>query len=164
MGCVPFRRKENISPITNNSSNLSKKEETNATKFLYSEKIKIERGLFVQSFSTNPYEKYEIISQLGEGSYGKVYKVKEKGTDIFRAMKIVKKRFSYDNPEEEKRIKKEMQILKKLDHPNIIKVFEFYNDKSEFFIISEILQIPTLIWSQKRLFYLLNFAFLVSPQ
>ena len=138
MGCVPFRRKENISPITNNSSNLSKKEETNATKFLYSEKIKIERGLFVQSFSTNPYEKYEIISQLGEGSYGKVYKVKEKGTDIFRAMKIVKKRFSYDNPEEEKRIKKEMQILKKLDHPNIIKVFEFYNDKSEFFIISEI--------------------------
>jgi len=141
MGCVPFRKKDSkLNGIIGikNLNNLSKKEETNTLKAVFSENIKIERGVFVQGFSGNPYEKYDLISQLGEGTYGRVLKVKEKDSNIFRAMKIIKKRSNYKNPEEEKRIKKEIHILRKLDHPNIIKVFEFYNHKSEFYIISEL--------------------------
>jgi len=100
-------------------------------------KIKIERGLFVQGYSGDPLEKYQIISNLGEGSYGKVYKVKVKNSEIYRAMKVIKKRYQYNSQEEEKIIK-EIQILRKLDHPNIIKVYEFYNTKAEFYIISEL--------------------------
>ena len=36
-------------------------------------------------------ETYEIKEKLGKGSYGEVFKVQLKGTDKFRAMKIVDK-------------------------------------------------------------------------
>ncbi len=101
------------------------------------EKFKIERGLFVQGFSVDPMERYEILNTLGEGSYGKVYKVKIKNSEVYRAMKVIKKRYQSNKVEEEKIIK-EIKILRKLDHPNIIKVFEFYNTISDFYIISEL--------------------------
>jgi len=149
MGCIPNRKKElkiknstidkikfttkstyqNLSPQKNNHQIENKKDSF--------KEIKIERGLFVQEFSVNPLEKYEIISILGEGSYGKVFNVKVKDSNIYRAMKVIKKNRQY-NKEEEEKILNEIQILKKLDHPNILKVFEFYNTKSYFYIISEL--------------------------
>lgn len=141
MGCAPFRKiKKNkeIAVIKNNENSAVKKQDSLSLKKNSSENIKIERGVFVQGFSGNPFEKYEIIKQLGEGTYGRVLKVRERESDIYRAIKIIKKRTNCRRPEEEKRIKKEIQILKQLDHPNIIKVFEFYNHKSEFYIISEL--------------------------
>lgn len=127
--------KSNIENIDNNIDNNIKYNQNQNNSFY--KKIKIERGLFVQGFSGDPLDKYEIINSLGEGSYGKVYKVKVKNSEIYRAMKVIKKRYQYNTQEEEKIIK-EIQILRKLDHPNIIKVFEFYNTKVEFYIISEL--------------------------
>jgi len=122
----------NYNNKNNNNNNIHNNEIPSVYKSL-----KIERGLFVQGFAGDPFEKYEIISILGEGSYGKVYKVKLKDSEIYRAMKVIKKRYQYNNVEEEKIIK-EIQILRKLDHPNIIKVFEFFNTRAEFYIISEL--------------------------
>ena len=31
----------------------------------------------------------------------------------------------------------EIEILKKMDHPNIVKLYEFYQDKLNFFLITE---------------------------
>lgn len=101
------------------------------------EKIKIAHGLFVQGYIGNPFDKYEIISEIGEGSFGRVLKVKEKTGEIFRAMKIIKKKYNQTLQEDENFLKKEVHILRKLDHPNIIKIFEFFNSKYEFHIISE---------------------------
>jgi serine/threonine protein kinase len=42
--------------------------------------------------------KYEILNKLGEGSFGTVYRVKNKETDVFYAMKTIPKKvkiFSY---------------------------------------------------------------------
>jgi serine/threonine protein kinase len=36
--------------------------------------------------------RYEILSKLGEGSFGTVYQVKNKETDLFYAMKIITKK------------------------------------------------------------------------
>jgi len=141
MGCTPFRKlneNKEISVIKNTDNKLIEKEDTDALKKTSSENIKIARGAFVQGFLGNPYKKYDIMGHLGEGTYGRVLKVQERDSKIFRAMKIIKKRPYISGPEEEMRIKKEIQILKELDHPNIIKVFEFYNNKSEFYIISEL--------------------------
>ena len=38
----------------------------------------------------------------------------------------------------EKKISKEINILKDLDHPNIMKVFEFFCNKNAIFIINEL--------------------------
>jgi len=32
----------------------------------------------------------------------------------------------------------EIEIMKKLDHPNIIKLFESYNDSKNFYIVTEL--------------------------
>ena len=76
------------------------------------------------------------MNYLGEGGYGKVYKVKHKLTGQYRAMKIIKCKSSSKN--HEKQIKKEIQILKTLDHPNILKVYEFFCNENTFFIINEL--------------------------
>jgi calcium-dependent protein kinase len=52
-------------------------------------------------------------------------------------MKLVeKKKISTD--EEQKKFLTEIQILKSLDHPNILKIFEFYQDKKNYYIIIEL--------------------------
>lgn len=36
--------------------------------------------------------KYEVLNQLGEGTFGTVYRVKNKETDLFYAMKTIPKK------------------------------------------------------------------------
>ena len=50
-----------------------------------------------------------------------------------RALKIIKKQKSQDSA----RMYLEVEILKKLVHPNIMQIFEFYEDKKNFYIITE---------------------------
>lgn len=139
MGCFPQRKLKKIN-MEYGSFEGKKSVHSHISRISNCETIKhikIERGLFVQENYGDPLEKYQIICSLGEGSYGKVFKVKIKNTENFRAMKVIKKRYIFNSREEEK-IKKEIDILKTLDHPNIIKVFEFYNSEKKFYIISEL--------------------------
>lgn len=43
------------------------------------------------------------------------------------------------NPRAEQSIKKEMELLKSLDHPNIIKFLNFFSDDSKFYLVTEAL-------------------------
>ena len=40
---------------------------------------------------------------------------------------------------EKTKLRNEVMILKGLDHPNILKVYEFYEDKRNFYIVTELL-------------------------
>jgi calcium-dependent protein kinase len=62
---------------------------------------------------------FSIKKAIGTGSYGSVIKAFVKGTKIARAIKIIPKS-RVKNPE---RFKMEIEIMKNLDHPNIIKLF-----------------------------------------
>ena len=37
-----------------------------------------------------------------------------------------------------KRFMNEIEILKKLDHPNVLKLYEFYEDKKRFYLVLEL--------------------------
>ena len=52
-----------------------------------------------------------------------------------RAMKSIKKKSILK--EEEERMFAEMNILKDLDHPNILKLFELYQDENNYYLITE---------------------------
>ena len=39
--------------------------------------------------------------------------------------------------EDEKKLFSEMTILKKLNHPNIIKLFELFQDKDNYYLVTE---------------------------
>ena len=80
---------------------------------------------------------YKIISRLGKGSFGTVFKVQHLQSKILRAMKIIK-RESINIQDDERTFLNEIQILKELDHINIIKIFEYFEDSKHFYIINEL--------------------------
>ena len=78
-------------------------------------------------------ENYQKIKRVGKGSYGSVFKVMNKNTNLIRAMKVIPKNFQKDNQE----ILREIEILKNLDHPNVMKIYEFLEDDKNYYLIQE---------------------------
>jgi len=84
-------------------------------------------------------KEYKIwIDQVGKGAFGEVRKALHLESGEFRAVKIVYKHEC--SPEEQKKILKEVDILKQLDHPNIIKIYEFFEDSKFMYIVMELAQ------------------------
>jgi len=80
-------------------------------------------------------EFYDIDKKkLGEGSYGTVSKCKNKGSGAVRAVKSIAKK-EMKNIE---RFKQEIEIMKIMDHPNIIKLFESFEDHRNIYLILEL--------------------------
>ena len=91
--------------------------------------------ILIPETKTDPLEEYEIIKSLGKGTFGEVFLVKNKIINIKRAMKKIKKDPELDLTDEE--IFNEINILKKIEHPNIIKIFEFYITSDAYYLILE---------------------------
>jgi calcium-dependent protein kinase len=97
-------------------------------------KIKISKGNFVNFKKGLIENDYIIGEECGSGAFATVRKVKSKATEQIRALKIIRKTKNQDSA----RMYLEVEILKKLTHPNIMQIFEFYEDKKNFYIITEI--------------------------
>ncbi len=78
---------------------------------------------------------YKVLETIGKGSYGEVKKLQHKTSGVFRAMKIIKKEEC--SKEFISSLLNEIDILKTLDHPNIVQIFEFYQDRLNFYLITE---------------------------
>ena len=72
----------------------------------------------------NPSKKYKPTKMLGSGSFGSVYEAMNTIFQNIVAMKVIKK--DPNNEIDEQEIRNEIDILKKLSHPNIVKIYEFY--------------------------------------
>ena len=94
--------------------------------------IRIDKSDFVRMKEDNIFDEYDLKEKLGEGAYGSVYKVQQKHTNYLRAVKAIKKKL-VDSTE----FYNEIEVLKALDHPNIIKLFDCYQDKSYYYMVEE---------------------------
>ena len=83
-----------------------------------------------------PKDMYENIENIAPLSHGLVKKVKHKISNKIRSMKLIKKDL-IEVQEDEILLFKELALLRSMDHPNIIKLYEFYRDDKCFFLISE---------------------------
>uniref|UniRef100_A0A8C9GUM3 Protein kinase domain-containing protein n=1 Tax=Piliocolobus tephrosceles TaxID=591936 RepID=A0A8C9GUM3_9PRIM len=78
---------------------------------------------------------YEIDKlKLGKGSYGSVVKAINKKTKQQRAIKIIEKKKIHNI----ERLKREILIMKQMDHPNIIKLYEVYEDNDRLYLVLEL--------------------------
>ena len=82
-----------------------------------------------------PSKKYKILSKLGSGSFGKVYLAQNKFTKEKVALKQIKK--SNKDLLSDGEIKDEIEILKALDHPDIVRIIESFNTKDSYVLVTE---------------------------
>ena len=101
--------------------------------------INFTNDLLVSEFKTDPEIDYKKLDLLGEGSFGSVYRVQNKYTEQIYAMKVINKS-SPNSQGEEKEILNEVNILKIMDHPGILKIYEFYSNENSYSIINELCQ------------------------
>ena len=97
--------------------------------------ISISNKLFIDEIKDSPSKKYEMLSKLGSGSFGNVYLARNRFTYEKVALKQIKK--SSANLLSDGEIKDEIEILKKLDHPDIVRIIESFNTKNSYILITE---------------------------
>ena len=95
--------------------------------------VPLSQELLVTKQKGNPSDKYIIGRKIGSGSYGTVY---EATNIIFKSRVAMKMIIKHENMNSST-IKDEIDILKKLSHPNIVKIYEFYESTNCFYLINE---------------------------
>ena len=105
--------------------------------FLICTKINLTNDIIVAKSPSDPTENYKKLNLIGEGNSSQIYRVRNEITDSIKAMKLIKKSEIETGTEEEKEIINEINILQKMDHPNILKIFEFYSNKENYALILE---------------------------
>ena len=71
---------------------------------------------------------YEFKKQLGSGSYGTVYKAVSKASGETLAIKVIRKEQKAER-EWHVLMQSELQMLKELNHPNLVRVVELCEDR-----------------------------------
>jgi len=90
---------------------------------------------FIPDNGTQIDESYTLDrKKIGEGSYGSVSKGTHKGTNTVRAVKSISKA-QMKNID---RFKQEIAIMKMMDHPNVIKLYETFEDKRNIYLVMEL--------------------------
>ncbi|CAD8137015.1 unnamed protein product [Paramecium octaurelia] len=85
-------------------------------------------------------KKYEILTKIGKGAYGIVWKAKD-----IKSQKIValKKVFdAFNNPTDAQRTYREVSLLKKLNHPNIVSLIDTYpaENQNDLYMVFEYIE------------------------
>jgi serine/threonine protein kinase len=79
---------------------------------------------------------FEIIKELGVGSFGQVYLAKHKKTKAVYAIKSIDKTDD-QNLEEKANFSREVEIMYKLHHPNIVKLYGHFEDSKYCYFIMQ---------------------------
>jgi serine/threonine protein kinase len=95
--------------------------------------LTINQSLFVSYKKGMITKEYTMGKPLGSGSFGTVRIATHKQTEQKRAIKVIKK-----SEQDEEKFFLEVDILSKLSHPNIMQIYEFYDDAKHFYIVSEV--------------------------
>jgi calcium/calmodulin-dependent protein kinase I len=82
-------------------------------------------------------QRYQLKGVLGNGNYSVVRKGLDLQTNGFVAIKVVDRRKLTKDDELSLRI--EVEVLSKLNHPNIIKMFGWYAEGKQYFIVTELM-------------------------
>ena len=122
--------RKNTGTLGKSNKDLNLKVSFKLDSLLSDMKVSKESMIKIRKDPINKY--YTVIKDLGRGSYGQVKKVRNIQLNEERAMKIV-------NKKSESSIN-EVEILRKISHPNIANVFEIFEDMRKYYIMMEYLE------------------------
>ncbi|KFY85056.1 hypothetical protein V500_08758 [Pseudogymnoascus sp. VKM F-4518 (FW-2643)] len=99
---------------------------------------------------------YEILGEIGRGMHGKVKLARNIETDEKVAIKIIqryskKRRLTRVNSSPETKTKREIAILKKIRHPDIVGLYEVIDDPDykKIYMILEYVELGEIKWRRK---------------
>ena len=79
---------------------------------------------------------FKIIKALGAGSFGHVYLCTHKATKVQYAIKAIDKR-NKSNIEEKPYFRREVEVMYKIHHPNVVKLYGHFEDNNYCYFIME---------------------------
>ena len=82
---------------------------------------------------------YEVCGRLGQGSFGRVVRARHKVSGTERAIKILSKQRMKQKHVYWQLMQSELAVIKQLDHPNIVKLYEIFEDKHHVYIVNELM-------------------------
>ena len=100
------------------------------------ENVKIKSSNFVMQHAGKLRDYYRIGKMLGSGAFGEVRVCVHRESNNQRAVKVLRK--SHMDEDEKRMFFNEINVLKDLDHPNILKMYEFFEDEKRYYIVTDI--------------------------
>lgn len=89
---------------------------------------------------SNFHEKYEAIKMIGKGSFARVYLVEDKVSLAQFAVKAFSKEYLMNQTNGRESIINEVDIMKKLNHSNVMELVEIHESKNSIYLVLELLQ------------------------
>lgn len=98
--------------------------------------VKFRANRFVENNKSESLERhYAVGDLLGEGGFGEVYQCTHLQSGEPRAVKVIAKHITHA---ENAKVIAEFDIIKNLDHPNILKLYALYESETHFFLVTDL--------------------------
>ncbi|XP_015119174.1 calcium/calmodulin-dependent protein kinase type II subunit gamma [Diachasma alloeum] len=79
---------------------------------------------------------YDLQTELGRGKFGTVYQCKEKQSGLRLAAKIV----NTTKKEDRRDVEREVEIMRRLQHPRLIQLYDAIDNDKKFYVILELIE------------------------
>jgi serine/threonine protein kinase len=86
---------------------------------------------------------YEVLSSLGAGGMGEVYRARDTRLECDVAIKVLPETFTSD-PDRLARFQREAKVLASLNHPNIAAIYGIEDSNASHALVMELVEGPTL--------------------
>ncbi|KAL6042890.1 calcium calmodulin-dependent protein kinase type 1G, variant 2 [Balamuthia mandrillaris] len=83
-------------------------------------------------------DEFDLGEEIGKGGFSVVYKATRKKDGEEFAVKCIKKKLV--EGDDIKLLRREIQIMTQLEHPNILKLFQVYEDDEQFYLVMELVK------------------------
>ena len=161
----PHNLKINTQNIINTNPNITKEKPNNETIIQIKEDSKGKHNItnsseFEDELKVFNFEEYKIITQLGQGSFGKIYLVQNSKNELFTMKKLI-----YSEELDVQSVLKEYKMCYKLKHPNVVKILGIYSKKLDktTYVVYVLMEVGLTDWEkeikthmEKHIFYTEN--------